>query len=172
MNSNTLSLESISNLRSEAHAAIRIHAAEIVSLSAGISDVDAAIQLTIAERSVDESQALVDAARRLSALLSAEMTARTGRHPGEIYRDLSRALGECHADRVAGLDAERAQHVRAARRELVEGRVSPLGDSAVGALEDEEDVCRCAFHRTLPRVVQRDSVRPAHALDSLSAGAP
>ena len=36
----------------------------------------------------------------VSALLSAEMTARTGRHPGEIYRDLSRALGECYADRV------------------------------------------------------------------------
>ena len=70
MNSNTLSLESISRLRSEAHATIRHHAAEIVSLSSAITDVDAAIQLTIAERSVDESQALVDAARRLATLLA------------------------------------------------------------------------------------------------------
>ena len=74
MNHNTLSLESISRLRSEAHATIRHHAAEIVSLSAGLSDVDAAIQLTIAERSVDESQALVDAARRLASLLNGEVS--------------------------------------------------------------------------------------------------
>jgi len=74
MNSNTLSLESISSLRSEAHATIRHHAAEIVSLSSAITDVDAAIQLTIAERSVDESQALVDAARRLASLLNGEVS--------------------------------------------------------------------------------------------------
>ena len=63
------SLESISLLRSEAHATIRHHAAEIVSLSSSISDVDTALRLTIAERSVDESQAIVTAARRLSTLL-------------------------------------------------------------------------------------------------------
>lgn len=66
---NALSLDRISQLRSEAHATIRYHAAEIVSLSSAISDVDAALRLTIAERSIDESQALVDAARRLAALL-------------------------------------------------------------------------------------------------------
>ena len=73
MNSNTLSLESISNLRSEAHAAIRIHAAEIVSLSSAVSDVDACLRLAIAERSIDEAQALIDAARRLSAMLDDEV---------------------------------------------------------------------------------------------------
>ena len=69
MNSNHLSLESISSLRFEAHATIRHHAAEIVSISSAISDVDAALRLAIAERSIDESQHLVDAARRLASLL-------------------------------------------------------------------------------------------------------
>ena len=73
MNSNTLSLESISRLRSEAHATIRHHAAEIVSLSSAITDVDASLRLTIAERSIDESQHLVDAARRLASLLNGEV---------------------------------------------------------------------------------------------------
>ena len=63
------SLDAISKLKGEAHATIRHHAAEIVSLSSAIGDVDAALRLTIAERSIDESQALVDAARRLSKLL-------------------------------------------------------------------------------------------------------
>ena len=76
MDSNTLSLESISRLRSEAHATIRHRAAEIVSISSAISDVDAALRLTIAERSIDESQALVDAARRLAALLDGSVVAR------------------------------------------------------------------------------------------------
>ena len=34
------------------------------------------------------------------ALLSAEITARTGRDPGENYRALTRVFGECYADRV------------------------------------------------------------------------
>jgi len=34
------------------------------------------------------------------ALLSAEITARSGRDPGELYRDLTRELGEPAADRV------------------------------------------------------------------------
>ena len=72
MDSNTLSLESISNLRSEAHAAIRVYAAEIISISSAITDIDAALMLSIAERSIDESQHLVDAARRLAELLSVE----------------------------------------------------------------------------------------------------
>jgi phosphoglucomutase len=33
-------------------------------------------------------------------LLSAEITARTGRDPGEIYRELTREFGNCFADRV------------------------------------------------------------------------
>ena len=35
-----------------------------------------------------------------AALLAAEITARKGRDPGEIYRDLTNALGEPYADRV------------------------------------------------------------------------
>ena len=69
MDSNTLSLESISRLRSEAHATIRHHAAEITSLSSALTDVDVALVMSIAERSVDESQALIAAARRLSMLI-------------------------------------------------------------------------------------------------------
>ena len=34
------------------------------------------------------------------ALLSAEITARTGRDPGELYRELERELGACFTDRV------------------------------------------------------------------------
>ena len=72
---NTLSLESISRLRSEAHATIRHHAAEIISISSAITDIDAALMLSIAERSIDESQHLVDAARRLAALLDGSAVA-------------------------------------------------------------------------------------------------
>ena len=36
----------------------------------------------------------------VSSLLSAEITARTGRDPGELYRDLVRELGEPFADRI------------------------------------------------------------------------
>ena len=63
------SLDAISKLKGEAHANIRRHAAEILILSSAICDVDAGIQLSIAERSIDESQGLVDAARRLSTLI-------------------------------------------------------------------------------------------------------
>ena len=72
MDSNHLSLESISRLRSEAHATIRFHAAEIISISSAIGEVDTALQLVIAERSIDEQQALIAAARRLAALLTGE----------------------------------------------------------------------------------------------------
>ena len=75
MDSNGFSLDSILRLRSEAHASIRHHAAEIVSLSSAISDVDAALMLTIAERSIDEQQHLVDAARRLASLLDGSAVA-------------------------------------------------------------------------------------------------
>ncbi len=36
----------------------------------------------------------------VAALLSAEITARMGRDPGEIYRELTRQFGECLSDRV------------------------------------------------------------------------
>ena len=69
LNCNGFSLEAISKMKGEAHATIRHHAAEIVSLSSAISDVDAALRLAIAERSIDEAQHLVDAARRLAGLI-------------------------------------------------------------------------------------------------------
>lgn len=72
MDGNTLSLESISRLRSVAHATIRHHAAEIISISSAIVEVDAALQLTIAERSIDEMQSLVTAAQHLACLLDCE----------------------------------------------------------------------------------------------------
>ena len=72
LNCNGFSLEAISKMKGEAHAEIRHHAAEIIALSDAVSDLDAALRLTIAERSIDESQGLVDAARRLSALLGGE----------------------------------------------------------------------------------------------------
>ena len=44
------------------------------------------------------------------ALLSAEITARTGRDPGELYRELTRELGEPVADRIeAPATAEQKQ---------------------------------------------------------------
>ena len=76
MDSNGFSLESTVRIRAEAFAHIRHHAAEIVSLSSAISDVDAALMLSIAERSVDESQHLVDAARRLSTSLEGSAVGR------------------------------------------------------------------------------------------------
>ncbi len=36
----------------------------------------------------------------IPALLAAEITARQGRDPGEIYRELTRSFGECFSDRV------------------------------------------------------------------------
>ena len=72
---NALSLDRISRLRSEAHASVRHHAAEILSLTSAIGDVDAALRLTIDSRSIDESQALVDAARRLSTLIEGSAVA-------------------------------------------------------------------------------------------------
>lgn len=67
---NCLSLTRILAMREEAHAEIRHHAHEIISLSSGITDVDVALTLSLAERNIDEQAALVTAARRLAALLA------------------------------------------------------------------------------------------------------
>ena len=51
------------------------------------------------------------------ALLSAEITARTGRDPGEAYRALSQDLGAVYANRVdAAANAEQKAETRQARR--------------------------------------------------------
>jgi phosphoglucomutase len=49
-----------------------------------------------------------------AALLSAEITARTGRDPGELYRDLVRDLGEPFSDRIEA-PANAAQKKRLAK---------------------------------------------------------
>lgn len=69
------SLDAISKLRAEAHAAIRHHAAEIVSISSAVADVDACLRLTIAERSIDEAASLVATAGKLAALIDGSAVA-------------------------------------------------------------------------------------------------
>ena len=64
-----LDLAKIMRLVGEGHATIRHHGAEIINLSSAITDIDAAMRLTIAERNIDEQATLVAAARRLAALL-------------------------------------------------------------------------------------------------------
>ncbi|HUL68159.1 MAG TPA: alpha-D-glucose phosphate-specific phosphoglucomutase, partial [Burkholderiaceae bacterium] len=47
------------------------------------------------------------------ALLSAELTARTGRDPGELYRDLTREFGEPAYDRVEAPATPEQKHTLA-----------------------------------------------------------
>lgn len=70
---NTLDIAAIMRQQCEAHATIRRHGAEIIALSMAISDVDAAMRLAIDERTIDEQQTLVSAARRLTSLLNGEV---------------------------------------------------------------------------------------------------
>ncbi len=66
---NGLSLESTVRLRAEAFAHVRHHIVMVLSIAAGIESLDTARQQFIAERSVDEQQALVSAARQLLTLV-------------------------------------------------------------------------------------------------------
>jgi phosphoglucomutase len=86
------------------------------------------------------------------ALLSAEITARTGRDPGTLYREIVRDLGEPHADRIEA-PATAAQKARLAR--LAAGSVSitdlagepivrildraPGNDAPIGGIKIESD---------------------------------
>ena len=70
---NSFSLAAIADLRSEAFSAIRQHAAAIDALAAALGDLDFAMQLSIAQRSIDQQQSLLDAARRLASLLDCEV---------------------------------------------------------------------------------------------------
>lgn len=72
--SDNLDLSEIATLRSTAHATIHAFATSIIGLADAVGDVDAALRMSIAERSIDEQQGLVAAARRLSALLTVEGT--------------------------------------------------------------------------------------------------
>ena len=73
MNLNRLSHERIFDLRRQAFSKIREHTAAIDDLASALTDVDVALQLNIAERSIDDMQALVTTARNLAALLDCEV---------------------------------------------------------------------------------------------------
>jgi phosphoglucomutase len=66
----------------------------------------------------------------VSALLAAEITARTGRDPGEIYRDLTRELGEPISDRVEA-PATAAQKLRLSEVTPQQVRSSHLAGEAI-----------------------------------------
>lgn len=64
-----LSLENVFLLRGKAFAEISEHAFAIDALAAAVADLDTALQTVIAERSIDDWQCLVSAARQLAAIL-------------------------------------------------------------------------------------------------------
>jgi phosphoglucomutase len=69
------------------------------------------------------------------ALLSAEITARTGRDPGELYRDLTREFGEPVADRIeAPATAEQKQRLAKLSPEQV--RITKLGGEKIDSVLD------------------------------------
>ena len=65
----TFSLAEVFTLRSKAFDEIREHTIAIDRTAAALADLDTAMQTAIAERCIDEQQALVTSARRLSAIL-------------------------------------------------------------------------------------------------------
>ena len=69
MNHNRLSLAEAFKLRNRAFAEIRRHSAAIDAIAVALAELDAALQLVIAEQNIDDQQALVTTARRLAALL-------------------------------------------------------------------------------------------------------
>ncbi len=66
MDVNGFSLESVFQLRAKAIAEIRQHTTAIARLAAALADLDAAMTCCIDERSIDEMQNLITAARLLS----------------------------------------------------------------------------------------------------------
>ena len=71
-----------------------------------------------------------------AALLAAEMTARTGRDPGEAYQELTLDLGEPHADRIEG-PATRAQKARLAALTAADVQATTLAGEPVTAVLTE-----------------------------------
>ena len=69
------------------------------------------------------------------ALLSAEITARAGRDPGELYRDLARALGEPVADRVEA-PATSGQKTKLAKLSPQQVRSSELAGEKIESVLD------------------------------------
>lgn len=69
------------------------------------------------------------------ALLSAEITARRGRDPGALYRDLAGRLGEAFADRVEA-PATAAQKMQLAKLSPAQIKIAELaGDKITGVLD-------------------------------------
>jgi phosphoglucomutase len=69
------------------------------------------------------------------ALLSAEITARTGRDPGELYRDLTREFGEPAADRIeAPATAEQKQKL--AKLSPAQVQITQLGGEKIDSVLD------------------------------------
>ena len=68
----TLSLSRITDLRGEAHATVRHHAATIISIGAALEALDVALQRAVATGLADDQQALVAAGRLLATLLDGE----------------------------------------------------------------------------------------------------
>ena len=69
------------------------------------------------------------------ALLSAEITARSGRDPGELYRDLTRELGEPAADRVEA-PATAMQKQRLAKLSRQQIRITELAGEKIDGVLD------------------------------------
>ncbi len=69
------------------------------------------------------------------ALLSAEITARTGRDPGELYRDLTRDLGEPAADRIEA-PATPEQKQKLAKLSPAQVQITQLGGEKIDSVLD------------------------------------
>lgn len=63
------SLAGIFDLRGQAFDSIKAHTAAVDGLAAALADVDLALQTVIAEKNIDDQQALVTTARRLAELM-------------------------------------------------------------------------------------------------------
>ena len=74
MNRNRFSLAEVFQLRGKALAAIRLHAAAVDAIAAALIELDVAAALSIDQRSIDEQQDLIVAARRLSEALEIGVT--------------------------------------------------------------------------------------------------
>ena len=70
------------------------------------------------------------------SLLAAEIAARCGRDPGQLYRDLTRDLGDPVADRIEGA-ASAEQKRRLARLTPQEVRITELGGEKIDCLLDK-----------------------------------
>jgi phosphoglucomutase len=71
----------------------------------------------------------------IPALLSAEITARTGRDPGELYCDLTRDLGESAADRVEA-PATAEQKKKLAKLSPAQVRITELAGEKIDSVLD------------------------------------